>query len=85
MRESGSMLGTVMEDQSTLASSLSHVSYSVSLFIAHIHNTYVQYVEPLYYGYHWDSCNCPDCRGVLNSGVVLYRIATIGTKPSVHI
>ena len=32
-RESGSMLGTVMEDQSSLASSLSHVSYSVPLSI----------------------------------------------------
>ncbi len=28
------------------------------------------------------NCHCPDCRGVLNSGVVLYRITTIGT---VHI
>ncbi len=41
--------------------------------------------EPLYCGHHWDPSNCPDFRGVLNSGVVLYRIATIGTKASVHI
>ncbi len=39
-------------------------------------------VEPLYYGHHWDPSNCP---GVLNSGVVLYRITTIGTKASVLI
>ena len=33
-------------------------------------------VEPSYFGYHWDLhvCKCPDCRDVLNSGVVLYRI-----------
>ena len=37
-------------------------------------------MEPLYCGNHWDPSNCPDCRGVLNSGVVLYRITTIGTK-----
>ena len=29
--------------------------------------------------------NCPDRKGVLNSGIVLYRTATIGTKASVHI
>ncbi len=27
-------------------------------------------VEPLYCGHHWEPSNCPDCRGVLNSGVV---------------
>ena len=32
-----------------------------------------------------DQCNCSDCRGDLNSGVVLYRITTVGTKASVHI
>ncbi len=39
-------------------------------------------VEPRH---HWEPSNCPDCRGVLNSGVVLYKITTIGTKASVHI
>ena len=29
-------------------------------------------VEPLYCGHHWEPSNCLDCRGVLNSGVVLY-------------
>ena len=33
--------------------------------------------DPLYCGHHWEPCNCPDCRGVLNSGV--------GTKANVHI
>ena len=46
---------------------------------------YIDYVEPLYCGHHWEQSNCPDCRGALNSGVVLYRITTIGTKTSVHI
>ena len=36
-------------------------------------------------GQDWKPSNCPDCRGVLNSRVVLYRITTIGTKASVHI
>ncbi len=31
-------------------------------------------------GHHWEPSNCPDCRGVLNSGVVLYRITTIETS-----
>ena len=45
---------------------------------------YVYTVEPLYCGHHWEPNNCPDCRGVLDSGVVLYRITAIGTKAIVH-
>ncbi len=30
--------------------------------------------------HHWDPSNCPDFRGVLNSGVVLYRITCITIK-----
>ena len=41
--------------------------------------------EPHYCGHHWDPCNCPDFKGVLNSGVVFYRIIAIRTKESVHI
>ena len=26
-------------------------------------------MEPLYCGHHWEPSNCPDCRGVLNSGI----------------
>ena len=47
-------------------------------------------VEPLYYGHHWDSLNCPDFRGVLISDVhyiiiVLYAIVAFGTMKSVLI
>ena len=42
------------------------------------------YSGTLYCGHHWDPCNCPDFMGVLNSGVVLYRIATIGTNEIVR-
>ena len=41
-------------------------------------------VEPLYCRHHWEPSNCPDCRGVFNSRVVLYRITTTGTIVSVH-
>ena len=42
-------------------------------------------LEPFYCGLHWYPSNCPDFRGVPISGVVLHRIATIGTKASAHI
>ncbi len=42
----------------------------------------IQWNEPLCCGHHWEPSNCPDCRGVLNSEVLLYRITT---KASVHI
>ena len=43
-------------------------------------------VEAPYCRHHWDpSNNWLDYRGVLNSGVVLYRITTIGIEESVHI
>ncbi len=61
-----------------LISTLSIDTHCIYLFI--------NIVEPrLYCGHHWDPSNCLDFRGVLNSGVVLYKIATIGTQESVHI
>ncbi len=50
-----------------------------------IHTCITSTVEPLYCGHHWGPSNCPDCRGVLNSGVVLYRITATGKPESVHI
>ena len=66
---------------------VSYMCHNVS-YMCHNYNgcyIYIHVQWNLYIcGDHWEPFNCPDCRGVLNSGVVLYRITTIGTKASVH-
>ena len=59
-----------------------HCTVHVHVACSNRLNYFVNTVEPLYCGHHWDPSNCSDFRDVLNSGVVLYRI---GTKSTVHI
>ena len=51
----------------------------IYIYIIYMH---VQWNLYYYCGHHWDpTSNCPDCRGVLNSGVVLYtELQQLGHK-----